>query len=78
MIFLQLPILVAMVIDLVMSILILIYSGDVFGYGWPDTDWCRRDYWRGGPNEPNAECLYTVKVARILLGVGGGLGFVIG
>ena len=67
-----------MVIDLVMPILILIYSGDVFGYGWPDINWCHYDYWRGGSNEPSAECLYTVKVARILLGVGGGLGFVIG
>ncbi len=78
MIFVQLPILIGMVVDLVMPIVILVYSGNVFGYGWPEQNWCRYDYWRGGRYEPSPECLYKMNVARILFGVSAGLGFVIG
>ena len=78
MIFVQLPILISMVVDLVMPILILVYSGNVFGLGWPVENWCPFRYVRPGEMERSPECLHAVNVVRILFGVSAGLGFVIG
>jgi len=74
--FLQLPILISLIIDLVLPILIFIYSGNIFGYGWPESHWCDYDYYDGRP--PSAECVRSRTVARILMGISAGFGFVVG
>ncbi|KAL5327567.1 hypothetical protein ACEPPN_005267 [Leptodophora sp. 'Broadleaf-Isolate-01'] len=76
MIFIQLPIFFSLVIDIVFPILILIYSGNIFGNGWPDANWCY-EYYRE-PRIPNPKCLHMRDIVRILMGVTGGLGFVTG
>jgi hypothetical protein len=75
MIFLQLPITVSLLINLIFTILTLIYAGNVFGRGWPNDSWC---YAYRYPNYPNTECIQLRMAARILIGIGGGLGFFIG
>jgi hypothetical protein len=69
MIFLQLPIIVNLFIDLILTILILVFAGNVFGQGWPDNGWCYVF---------DTQCIQWRVVARILMGIGGGLGFLVG
>jgi hypothetical protein len=74
-IFLEIPIMVNLLIDLILTVLVLIYAGNIFGQGWPDNNWC---YDFRKPNYDNSTCLQWRGVTRILMGIGGGLGFLIG
>ncbi|KAG4438623.1 hypothetical protein IFR05_005906 [Cadophora sp. M221] len=74
--FIQLPIFFSLVIDIVFPILILVYSGNIFGNGWPDANWCY-EYYRE-PRTQDPKCLHMRDIVRILMGVTGGLGFVTG
>ncbi|KAK0113477.1 hypothetical protein ONS95_013734 [Cadophora gregata] len=76
MIFIELPVFFSLVIDIVFPILILIYSGNIFGYGWPDRNWCY-EYYRE-PMKTDPHCLRMRGTVRILMGVTGGLSFVTG
>lgn len=76
MIFIQIPIFLSLVIDIVFPILILVYSGNIFGNGWPDANWCYNYY--PEPRIPDAKCLHKRDLVRIVMGVTGGLGFVTG
>jgi hypothetical protein len=74
MIFLQFPIVVNLLIYLIFTILAFMYAGNVFGRGWPEDNWC---YSYRYPNYPD-KCTQLKIAARILIGIGGGLGFLIG
>ncbi|PVH83938.1 hypothetical protein DL98DRAFT_91209 [Cadophora sp. DSE1049] len=76
MIFIELPIFFSLIIDIIFPILILIYSGNIFGYGWPDRNWCY-EYYRE-PVKTDPHCLHMRGIVRILMGITGGLGFVTG
>lgn len=73
---LQLPILISLIIDLTLPILIFVYSGNIFGNGWPESRWCDYGYYNREPL--SAECVHSITVARILMGISGGFGFVVG
>ncbi|KAH7327087.1 hypothetical protein BKA65DRAFT_509908 [Rhexocercosporidium sp. MPI-PUGE-AT-0058] len=76
MLFIQLPIFFSLIIDIVFPILILVFSGNIFGNGWPDRNWCY-EYYRE-PRLPDPQCLYMRDIVKILMGVTGGLGFISG
>lgn len=75
MIFLQLPVIISFTINLVLTILILIYAGNIFGPGWPRSDWCY-DYYRNPYGIP--QCIHFQVAVMVLMGVGAGLGFLVG
>jgi hypothetical protein len=75
MIFLQLPIIVSFIINLIFAILALVFAGNVFERGWPNNNWCY-DY--RYPNSPDKQCKQFIEATKILIGIGGGLGFLIG
>lgn len=75
MIFLQLPIIISFTINLILAILILIYAGNIFGGGWPRSDWCY-DYY-GNPYGI-AQCIHLQVAVMALMGVSSGLGFLVG
>lgn len=80
MVVLQLPALVALIIDIVLPIFTLIYSGNVFGNGWPERHLCQdRGFY--DPNRPpieNSQCLTELLALRISMGVAAGFGFIVG
>ncbi|KAH7379831.1 hypothetical protein BKA64DRAFT_686446 [Cadophora sp. MPI-SDFR-AT-0126] len=76
MIFIQLPVFCSLIIDIIFPILILVFSGNIFGYGWPDRNWCY-EYYRE-PMKTDPHCVHMRGIVRILMGVTGGLGFVTG
>ncbi len=76
MIFLQIPILLSLVINITFPILILVFSGNVFSSGWPDTQWCF-DYYRE-PRVADPQCIRMRDIIRITAGVTAGLGFIVG
>jgi hypothetical protein len=66
-----------------MSIVIVLFSAAVFVDGWPDSNMCQR--WsrptQPGPYEPlpsTSECIKAINDLRIMLGVSGGVGVIIG
>jgi hypothetical protein len=82
-IFIQIPILINMAVHIAMSIVILVFSAGIFGNGWPNSNMCRR--WqqpiRPGPYKPlpeTRECTKAKNDIRIMMGVSGGVGIVIG
>jgi len=77
-IFLQLPVIISFIINLILAILILIYAGNIFGGGWYKTDWCPIYYRPGYPNNPDAHCRHLQVAVKVLIGVGSGLGFLVG
>jgi hypothetical protein len=54
-----------------------VYAGNIFGSGWPDDSWCY-SYRYPYPDHPNPKCERMKFIVRILVGIGGGLGFLIG
>jgi hypothetical protein len=83
-VFIQIPILINMAVHIAMSIVVLVFSASIFGNGWPDSNICRR--W-GPPTLPNhpyqplpetSECLKAKNDLRIMMGVSGGVGILIG
>lgn len=64
MIFLQLPIVVSFITQFVFSILTLVFAGNVFERGWPGNGWYYDYRWK--------------ETASILIGIGGGFGFLVG
>lgn len=80
-IFIQLPIVINILSDLVLSIVILIYATRVLSVGWPrQRDWCpSRDRYYDDPGVPaDPRCLRFLSVSRILIGVSTGLSYVVG
>ncbi len=75
MIFVQLPIIVLALINLIFTILFLVFSGDLFGFGWPNEYWCT-DY--ADPYQRDPRCMDLKLVITILVAIGGGLGFLVG
>jgi hypothetical protein len=79
-VFIQLPILITIAVNIAMSIVILVFSGEILGPGWPDSSFCRR--WRSYPDygydPPTLECKQARNVIRITMGVSAGVGIVIG
>jgi hypothetical protein len=78
MIFLQLPIIISFIINLILAILILIYAGNIFAGGWFRSDWCPIYYRPGYPNPQDAHCRHLEVAVKVLIGVGSGLGFLVG
>jgi hypothetical protein len=63
-------------LDAFFSFFILGWSSALFGYGYPNSDWCETRRWDPvSPDEPTvrAGCLPWVLAAKILIGIGGGL-----
>lgn len=83
-VFLQIPILINMAVHIAMSIVVLVFSAGIFGNGWPDSNICRR--WGpptvpGRPYQPlpeTGECRKAKDDLRIMMGVSGGVGLLIG
>jgi hypothetical protein len=79
MIFLQLPIIISFIINLILAILILIYAGNIFAGGWFKADWCPVYYRPGYPGYPaDVHCRHLEVAVKVLIGVSSGLGFLIG
>jgi hypothetical protein len=79
-IFIQLPILISMAVNIVMSTVILVFSGKIFGDGWPTSTFCQR-YSRYPDYKPlpvTPECEKARDVVRIMMGISAGFGFIIG
>lgn len=79
-IFLSLPIWLNLASHLSMSIVVLVFSGKIFGRGWPDDSFCRR--WNGPPDygfTPGPrKCFRQRDIIRINMGVAAGFGILIG
>jgi hypothetical protein len=65
-----------------MSIVLFVFSSQMFGYGWPDSNFCRRwNYYPGRPSQPvpeNRRCIEGRDVLRILMGISAGFGIILG
>ncbi|KAH8599471.1 hypothetical protein B0O99DRAFT_611109 [Bisporella sp. PMI_857] len=79
-IFLAFPIWINLANQFAMSIVVLVFSGKIFGRGWPDSSFCRR--WSGPPDYRELpgtyECRHAKGVIEILMAVAGGVSFIIG
>jgi len=78
MIFFQFPIIVSLLINLIFTTLAFLYTGNVFGRGWPDDSWCYTYRYPDYPDYPDTQCRQWRMVARTLISIGGGLGFLVG
>jgi len=87
-IFLQIPILINIAVNIAMSIVILFFSIKMFSEGWPTENFCRRwHYYAYDPHSPYRkpqllpetwECTHGRTNVRIMMGVCAGVGIVIG
>jgi len=63
-----------------MSVVVLVFSSNIFGAGWPDIYTCQQ--WQRGPNygmsPAKPDCIRAKSVVMITMGVSGGVGFLIG
>lgn len=81
-IFLQFPILLNIATHIAMSVVVFVFSGQIFGHGWPDSSFCYRydnspgHSWR--PLPETWECRKARNVIRIMMGVSAGVGILIG
>ncbi len=78
--FLPLPIILGLAVDLTLAILIFIFAGNsLYIYGYEDSQWCAGGYDRNHPYEPlppALRCLHFRIVLRGLIGAATGLAFV--
>ncbi|KAE9362948.1 hypothetical protein N431DRAFT_390431 [Stipitochalara longipes BDJ] len=84
-IFFQAPILINMAVHIAMSIVMLVFSEQVFRRGWPDEYWCRRWEPQKPPYikppkllNPTWECIKARRDLRVMIGVSAGVGYLIG
>ena len=84
-IFFQAPVLINMAVHIAMSIVMFVFSEQVFRRGWPDEYWCRRWEARKPPYleppkmlNPTGECIKARNDLRIMMGVSAGVGYLIG
>jgi len=83
-VFLQIPILINMAVHIAMSIVILVFSTEIFVDGWPGINMCLRWDPPTAPGQPykplpeRVECLKAKINLRIMLGVSGAFGLIIG
>ncbi|OCK92855.1 uncharacterized protein K441DRAFT_662504 [Cenococcum geophilum 1.58] len=79
-IFLQIPITINLAVHIAMSIVIFVFSGEIFWNGWPGTNFCRR--WNNYPDykplPETLECRQARDVVRIMMGISAGFGIIIG
>lgn len=63
-----------------MSIVIFVFSGEIFWNGWPGTNFCQR--WNNYPDykplPETLECRQARDVVRITMGISAGFGIIIG
>jgi len=75
MIFLQPPITVNLLIDLILTISILISAGNAFRFSIPDQRWCFNPY---NNQRFDAQCMKLIQATKILIIIGSGLSFLVG
>ncbi|RFU26831.1 hypothetical protein B7463_g9504, partial [Scytalidium lignicola] len=80
-VFLEIPIIINIAVHIAMSIVIFIFSGKLFGNGWPGANFCRRwentpGHYRPLPDTP--ECIEARTTVRLMMGVSAGMGIIVG
>lgn len=83
-IFFQIPIIIAMAVNIAMGVVVLVFSSYIFAHGWPNSNFCYR-YERGPPPEyrfrplpATRECRESKRTIQIILAVAAGSGILIG
>ncbi|KAH8812917.1 hypothetical protein F5884DRAFT_856209 [Xylogone sp. PMI_703] len=78
--FLDIPIIINMAVNIAMSIVIIVFSAKMLDDGWPDESFCRS--WRReppyGPLPEKPECIEARKPIRIMMGVSAAAGLITG
>jgi len=67
------PIGLNLIADFFIAMFTLNVAGNVFGYGWPSSEWCGRGRYQG-----SGVCKGWLVAVQVLMGVGAGFGVIVG